>query len=121
MTKQEYKDRATTNGYTIGAKTDLELLVDYSFHKAACTDFEDESLGSKTQTIFVKGKEDGIIQEILIGIATPQKAYKMRLLLALDDIDLGKTETEIWVNVLLGAPRWSQIHDLDGHLDLSKI
>ena len=109
MTTQEYKDLAVANGYTIGTKTDLELLADYDFHKKACTGFEEEVFTS------VKDVQRGQ------AVVSYHRAYRVRFMIALDGLDMGEPLEDVWRNVLKGAIRKSRTLDKDGNLDLSKL
>lgn len=109
MTPDTYKELATANGYDLGAKTDKELLSDYAFHKAACTGMEDEVFNS------VKDAERGF------AMASFHKPHRIRLMVALDGFDAGKSEDEIWAEVCLGSVKKSECHDAEGNLIISKL
>lgn len=109
MNPQEYKDLAVANGYKIGDKTDAELLADYAFHKAACTGMEEELFNS------VKDVNRGQ------AMASFHFPYRVRFMMALDGIDDGKAEEEIWNDVCSGRSKKSDCHDTQGNLILSKI
>ena len=109
MTHQEYRDLATKNGYDLGAKTDAELLSDYAFHKAACVGMEEE--------LFNGVKDEQRSQ----GMASFHFPHRVRLMMALDGLDDGKPEEEIWKFVCQGRPKKSECHDSQGNLILAKI
>ena len=102
MTPQAYKALAVANGYDLGSKTDAELLADYAFHKAACVGKEIE--------VFCRQRNE------LSSIAVPHEAHRVRFMMALDGLDLGKPEEKIWEEVCQGRPTWSEAHDKDGKL-----
>lgn len=103
MTSQEYKDKARANGYDLGAKTDSELLADYAFHKAACVGMEDEVFNA------FKDAQGG-------AMASFHFPHRIRLMVALDGLDSGKTEEEIWAEVCKGNVKKSECHDAEGNL-----
>lgn len=108
ITPQEYKDAAVANGYGLKEKTDIELLSDYAFHKAACTGMEDEVFNS------VKDGRG-------FAMASFHKSHRIRLMVALDGFDAGKSEDEIWAEVCLGSVKKSDCHDAEGNLIISKL
>lgn len=108
MSPQEYKDLASANGYKLEGKTDAELLSDYAFHKAACVGMEDEVFNS------IKDGRG-------FAMASFHKPHRVRLMVALDGFDAGKSEDEIWAEVCLGSTKKSECHDAEGNLIISKL
>lgn len=108
MTSQEYKNLAVANGYKLGAKTDAELLSDYAFHKAACVGMEDE--------VFMSFKDQNGF-----AMASFHKPYRIRLMVALDGLDMGKTESDIWLEVCQGNTKKSECEDAQGNLIAAKL
>jgi len=109
MTPQEYKNLAAANGYKLEAKTDTEFLADYAFHKAACVGMEEEVFSS------VKDKLRGQ------ALATFHFPHRIRFMVALDGLDSGRPEADIWLDVCAGRTKKSECHDINGSLILSKL
>lgn len=116
MTSSEYKDLASSNGYKIEGKTDLELLSDYAFHKAACVGMDDEFfIGHVTPMQDPRtGAIIGIVKQV--GMNT---AARVRFNLALDCFDSGKTLEQAWLDVCKGNQKRSEIFEVDGSVKTS--
>lgn len=112
MTSDDYKTLASSNGYDLGAKTDAELLGDYSFHKAACSGMEEES----SATLKGSGSCPSCGAAIQSALASFHTAARVRFNLALDAYDAGHDDAFAWTEVLSGAIKKSSLIDENGNI-----
>ena len=110
MTREEIISSATSNGYSLGTKTDSELLLDYLFFKAA--------FGSMGDELLMSSKDANDPLRAMAGFA---KSARIRFLVALDGYDAGLTTSAIWTNV--GADRITKAScfDVGGKLIPSQL